>query len=83
MLPSMIARPHSGELIAAATKAFGLIILDRGPEGKHESFHSIEAYVATLQKLTSTLVAPESFFIIETAAAIVCLAMVEVRANDW
>ena len=82
MLPSIVAQAHSGELIAAATKAFGLIVLDRGPEGKHESFHGIEAYVATLQKLSSALRSPESFFRIETAAAIGCLAMVEVRTHS-
>jgi hypothetical protein len=82
MLPSIVARARSGDLITAATRAFGTILLDRGPEGKHKSFHSIEAYVATLQKLKSALHSSESFFRIETAAAIVCLAMVEVRTHN-
>ncbi|ESZ95785.1 hypothetical protein SBOR_3802 [Sclerotinia borealis F-4128] len=77
MLPSIVARAHSGELITAATRAFGTIILDRGPEGKHKIFHAIEEYVATLQKLNIALQSSESFFKIETAAAILCLAMVE------
>jgi hypothetical protein len=82
MLPSIVARVRSGELITAAIRAFGTIILDRGPEGKHRSFHSIEAYVAALQKLKYALQSSESYFKIETAAAIVCLAMVEVRTHS-
>lgn len=78
MLPSIIAGAHSKELIRTAVRAFGMILLDRGLEGKHESFHSIEAYVTTLQHLNSALQTRESFFRIETAAAIACLAMVEV-----
>ena len=82
MLPSIVARANSGELITAATRAFGLVVLDRGLEGKHRSFHSIEAYVATLEKLNSVMQSPESFFRIETAATIACLAMVEVRTHS-
>ncbi|KAH9208656.1 hypothetical protein DL95DRAFT_311499, partial [Leptodontidium sp. 2 PMI_412] len=77
MLPSIVARANSGELITAAVRAFGLTLLDRGPEGKSKNFRGLEAYVATLEKLSSTLQSPENCFRIETAAAVVCLAMVE------
>ncbi|KFY50094.1 hypothetical protein V495_00349 [Pseudogymnoascus sp. VKM F-4514 (FW-929)] len=55
MLPSIVARANSGELITAAARAFGLVVLDRGPEGKYKNFTAL----------------------MQTAAAIVCLAMVE------
>ncbi|PVH73551.1 hypothetical protein DL98DRAFT_607025 [Cadophora sp. DSE1049] len=77
MLPSIVSRAEPGELITAAARAFALVILDRGPEGKHKNFHSVRAYVATLEKLSSAMRSPENFFRIETAAAIVCLATVE------
>ncbi|KAG4443492.1 hypothetical protein IFR05_001062 [Cadophora sp. M221] len=77
MLPSIVARANHGDLISAATRAFGLVVLDRGPEGKHKNFHSVNAYVATLEMLSYAIQSPQKFFRIETAATIVCLAMVE------
>ncbi|KAH7394696.1 hypothetical protein BKA66DRAFT_455546 [Pyrenochaeta sp. MPI-SDFR-AT-0127] len=77
VLPSLVARAGSRELISSATKAFGTIILDRSHQGKNTSFQCREAYIATLQQLKNDLLSPKNFFRIETAAAIVCLAMVE------
>ncbi|KAH7345807.1 hypothetical protein BKA66DRAFT_434053 [Pyrenochaeta sp. MPI-SDFR-AT-0127] len=77
ILPSLVARAGSRELISSATRAFGTIILDRSHQGKSTSFQCREAYIATLQQLKHDLLSPKSFFRIETAAAIVCLAMVE------
>ncbi|KAH7083513.1 hypothetical protein BKA63DRAFT_530273 [Paraphoma chrysanthemicola] len=77
LLPSLVARAGSRELISSATKAFGTIILDRSHQGKSTSFQSREAYIATLQQLKHDLLLPKRVFRIETAAAIVCLAMAE------
>ena len=74
----MISRAAPDQLITFATRAFGLAVLDRGPEGKTKKYHSVKAYVSTLEKLRSVMRSPGNFFRVETAAAIVCLAMVEV-----
>lgn len=74
----MISRAAPDQLITFATRAFGLAVLDRGPEGRFQNFHSVKAYVSTLEKLRSVMRSPGNFFRVETAAAIVCLAMVEV-----
>lgn len=86
VLPSLVARAHPGELITVATKAFGMAILAINSRTIDGSFDSIEAYSISLQKLKGALYSRESFFSIETAAAIVCLAMVEVRKDfpsEW
>ncbi|CBY02475.1 predicted protein [Plenodomus lingam JN3] len=79
ILPGLVARVGSGsrKLLYLATQAFAASILDSSTQAKSKSFHSQEAYHNTLQRLNKELVSMKSFFSVETAAAIVCLAMVE------
>ncbi|KAH7118020.1 hypothetical protein B0J11DRAFT_537302 [Dendryphion nanum] len=77
ILPSLVAQAQPGGLISLATRAFGTAILDRSHEGKSKGFRSSEAYIATLHELKKALLTWKSSLSIETAAAIVCLAMAE------
>ncbi|KAF2846697.1 hypothetical protein T440DRAFT_501575, partial [Plenodomus tracheiphilus IPT5] len=77
ILPSLVARASSGELITSATKAFATSILDRSAQAKSKSFQSLEAYNTTVQRLNKELLSAKGFFSVQTAASIVCLAMVE------
>ncbi|PSN68580.1 hypothetical protein BS50DRAFT_663178 [Corynespora cassiicola Philippines] len=76
LVPRLVARANSGELICLAAKAFGAAILDRN-QGGTSAFRSKETYVAALRKLNGTLLARKSPFSLETAASIACLAMAE------
>lgn len=79
ILPGLVARVGSGskKLLSLATQAFATSILDSSAQAKSKSFQSQEAYHNTLQRLNKELLSSKSFFSVETAAAIVCLAMVE------
>lgn len=81
VLPRLTNDMPSGSLIAAAVKAFGTAILDRGPDGKCMNFRSLEAYNTTLQRLRHSLVKQNVSFDVKTAAAMACLAMTEVSAT--
>lgn len=72
---------HAEGLISCATKALGMVIYDRSPLGRSKNYKSIEAYTDSLEQLKRALTSSEGFNV-ETAAAIACLAMVEVRGKN-
>lgn len=82
ILPRLVDRARPDELVSSAVRAFGTAILDRSYLGRNKNFRSLEAYNSTLQQLRIALALPKPFFGIEKAAAIICLAMVEVRVNS-
>ncbi|KAF2798721.1 hypothetical protein K505DRAFT_296009 [Melanomma pulvis-pyrius CBS 109.77] len=77
ILPRLVDRARSEKLVSSAVRAFGSAILDRNSLGENKNFRSLEAYNSTLQQLRVALALPKPFFGIEEAAAIICLAMVE------
>jgi hypothetical protein len=78
ILPNLMTLARSGELISSATKALGMVIYYRGPLGSVKNLRSLEAYNESLQQLKRALMSSKGFKV-ETAVAIACLAMVEVR----
>ncbi|EKG09259.1 Thiopurine S-methyltransferase [Macrophomina phaseolina MS6] len=79
ILPRLVDVARPGSLISSAVRAFGAAIIDRSSDGRYSNFKTFEAYNSAIQQLKSTLSAPKTAFSIETAAAIACLFMAEVR----
>lgn len=77
ILPNLMTLARADGLISSATKALGTLIYDRSALGRSRNYKSIEAYTDSLQQLKHGLTSLKGFSV-EAAAAIACLAMVEV-----
>lgn len=81
VLPNLAGRGSHGDILPSAIKALGVSILNRDPGQRTSSYECFQAYCSALQRLKKGLMEAGSFHV-ESAAAIMCLTLAEVRMTE-